>query len=329
MNKLAGLLLVALTAAACGGRAPEPAADQYETATVERRPLVLVVEAAGAIEPIRTSPENSPRRLGAITTRSARRLSTAGHPCGAFSRRSASTVALTTLCGLAEPRLLVRMSLYPADSRMARTKKRPLASGQIPANEALRLGLLLSLLGVGLAVAMDALYGLIIFAGLFFDVVIYSMWLKRRTAWGIIWGGISGGMPILAGRALGFDGFDWVGITLSLGVLFWIPTHIMTFSMKYYEDYKAAGVPTFPSTYGFQATRIAIAISSIFAALSMGLAAWGIGMTIGYLRILIVLSMGLLTLAAISVFRPTERVNFGLFKYASVYMLSSMLLMMV
>mgnify|MGYP001148330589 CR=1 FL=1 len=215
------------------------------------------------------------------------------------------------------------------DSRMARTKKRPLASGQIPANEALRLGLLLSLLGVGLAVAMDALYGLIIFAGLFFDVVIYSMWLKRRTAWSIVWGGISGGMPILAGRALGFDGFDWVGITLSLGVLFWIPTHIMTFSMKYYEDYKAAGVPTFPSTYGFQATRIAIAISSIFAALSMGLAAWGIGMTIGYLRILIVLSMGLLTLAAISVFRPTERVNFGLFKYASVYMLSSMLLMMV
>lgn len=215
------------------------------------------------------------------------------------------------------------------DAKMARTKKRPLASGQIPANEALRLGLLLSLLGVGLAAAMDALYGLIIFAGLFFDVVIYSMWLKRRTAWGIIWGGISGGMPILAGRALGFDGFDWVGITLSLGVLFWIPTHIMTFSMKYYEDYKAAGVPTFPSTYGFQATRIAIAISSIFAALSMGLAAWGIGMTIGYLRILIVLSMGLLTLAAISVFHPNERVNFGLFKYASVYMLSSMLLMMV
>lgn len=214
------------------------------------------------------------------------------------------------------------------DAKMGRTKKRPLASGQVPADEALRTGLLLSLFGVGLAVAMDALYGLIIFAGLFFDVVIYSMWLKRRTAWGIIWGGISGGMPILAGRALGYEGFDWVGITLSLGILFWIPTHIMTFSMKYYEDYKAAGVPTFPSTYGYQATRVAIAISSVFAALSMGLAAWGIGMTIGYLRILVVLSVGLLTLAAVSVFRPTERVNFGLFKYASVYMLSAMLLMM-
>lgn len=214
------------------------------------------------------------------------------------------------------------------DAKMGRTKKRPLASGQVPASEALRAGLFLSLFGVGLAVAMDALYGIIIFAGLFFDVVIYSMWLKRRTAWSIIWGGISGGMPILAGRALGYDGLDWIGITLSLGVLFWIPTHIMTFSMKYHEDYNAAGVPTFPSTYGFHATRVAIAISSIFAALSMGLAAWGIGMTIGYLRILVILSMGLLALAAISVFRPTERINFGLFKYASVYMLSAMLLMM-
>jgi heme o synthase len=215
------------------------------------------------------------------------------------------------------------------DSKMGRTKKRPLASGQIDPNEALRMGLLLSLLGVGLAVAIGALYGLIIFAGLFFDVVIYSMWLKRRTAWGIIWGGISGGMPILAGRVLGYGGFDWIGITLALGILFWIPTHIMTFSMKYHQDYSAAQIPTFPSTYGFHTTRIAIAVSSIFAALAMGLAAWGIGMTIGYMRILAVLSIGLLALAVMSVFKPTERINFGLFKYASLYMLSSMILMMV
>jgi len=215
------------------------------------------------------------------------------------------------------------------DARMTRTKKRPLASGQIAPNEALRLGLLLSLLGVGLAFAMDALYGLIIFAGIFFDVVIYSMLLKRRTAWGIIWGGISGGMPILAGRVLGFGGFDWIGIMLALGILFWIPTHILTFSMKYFDDYKAAGIPTFPSTYGFQMTRITIAVSSVLASLAMGFAAYGIGMTIGYLRVLLVLSIGLLSLAAMSVLKPTERTNFGLFKYASLYMLSSMILMMV
>jgi protoheme IX farnesyltransferase len=215
------------------------------------------------------------------------------------------------------------------DARMCRTQKRPLASGKIDPTEALRLGLVLSVLGVGLATAMDALYGLIIFAGLFFDVVIYSIWLKRRTCWGIIWGGISGGMPILAGRALGLGGLDWIGILLALGILFWIPTHILTFSMKYFDDYKAARVPTFPSTYGFGVTRLTIAVSSVFAALAMGFAAWGIGMTLGYLRVLAVLSIGLLTLAFVSVFRPTERVNFGLFKYASLYMLSSMVLMML
>jgi protoheme IX farnesyltransferase len=190
------------------------------------------------------------------------------------------------------------------------------------------VGLALSALGVGLAFAMDALYGLIIFAGLFFDVVVYTIWLKRRTCWSIVWGGISGGMPILAGRALGLGGLDWVGVMLSLGILFWIPTHILTFSMRYHSDYQAAGVPTFPSQYGFDFTRVIIAVSSLLAALAMGTAALGIGMEWGFLRLLGVLSAGLLVLAIATVFRPSERVNFGLFKYASLYMLSSMILMM-
>lgn len=214
------------------------------------------------------------------------------------------------------------------DSKMERTHNRPLASGSISQLEALRLGLVLSTIGVVWAVAINPLYGLIVFAGLFFDVVVYTAWLKRRTAWAIIWGGISGGMPILAGRVLSTGSLDWIGIVLSLSILFWIPTHIMTFSMKYHEDYKAAGVPTFPSTYGFSVTRATVAFSSIIAALMIGIAAYGIGMTWGYLRVLFVLSVGLLTLAVSSLLKPSERLNFGLFKYASLYMLSSMILMM-
>ena len=210
---------------------------------------------------------------------------------------------------------------------MGRTKKRPLAAKKINPHEAFWVGLVLSLFGVGLAVAMDPLYGLIIFAGLFIDVVIYTIWLKRRSCWSIIWGGISGGMPILAGRILGLGSFDWVGIMLSLGILLWIPTHILTFNMRYHDDYKAAGIPTFASVYGFKITRLIIAISSILAAFAMGSAALGIGMAWGFLRLLGVLSIGLVVLAAIMIFRPSERVNFGLFKYASVYMFSSMLLM--
>lgn len=215
------------------------------------------------------------------------------------------------------------------DKKMIRTQMRPLASGEINPVEALLVGLALSALGVGLALAMDLLYGLIVFAGLFFNVVVYTIWLKRRTCWSIIWGGIAGGMPILAGRALGFGSVDWIGAMLSLGILLWIPTHILTFNLRYSDDYQAAGVPTFPSTYGSRFTRTMIAVSSVLASLAMGLAAWGIGMAWGYLRLLGVLSFGLLVLAVAVVRRPSERASFGLFKYASVYMLAAMILVVV
>jgi protoheme IX farnesyltransferase len=215
------------------------------------------------------------------------------------------------------------------DAKMERTKNRPLPSGEVSPREAFILGLVLAFLGVSWAVALDPLYGLIVFAGLFFDVVIYTMWLKRRTPWGIVWGGIAGGMPVLAGRALGTGQIEWIGILLALAVLFWIPTHILTFSMRYHEDYQRAGIPTFPSVYGNRVTQIIIAISSMIAAIMMVIAAYGIGLTFGYLRLMVVLSFGLLLLAIGSATRPSERTNFGLFKYASLYMLSAMVLMML
>lgn len=213
------------------------------------------------------------------------------------------------------------------DSVMNRTHHRPLADGRVAPGEALRLGLILSILGVALAVIMSPLYGLVVFAGLFFDVVVYTLWLKRRTCWSIVWGGISGGMPILAGRALGIGSIDGIGLLLAAAVLFWIPTHILTFSMRYFDDYQAARIPTFPSTYGFHATRVTIAVSSVLAAFSIALAGVLIGVEWGFVRLLTVLSAGLFLLAVASVFRPTERINFGLFKYASLYMLSAMILL--
>lgn len=212
------------------------------------------------------------------------------------------------------------------DAKMTRTHHRPLATGRVSVREALMLGLGLSGVGVGWALALDPLYGAVVFAGLFFDVVVYTMWLKRRTPYSIILGGLSGGMPALAGRALGVGAIEPVGILLALAVLFWIPTHIMTFSIRYADDYARAQIPTFPSAYGVRATRVIIALSSVGAAIVMTLAALGIGMTWGYLRLLAVLSVGLLLLAIILIARPTERLNFGLFKYASVYMLGSMAL---
>jgi heme o synthase len=213
------------------------------------------------------------------------------------------------------------------DIVMNRTHNRPLAAGRVTKREALWLGLALSLGGVAWAVALDGLYGLVVFAGLFFDVVIYTIWLKRRTSWSIVWGGISGGMPILAGRVLAIGHVDVIGLLLTMAVLFWIPTHILTFSMRYFDDYRAARVPTFCSSYGFEATRAIIALAAIIAAASIGVAGVMIGVQAGALRLMAVLSSGLLLLSFASVFHPSEKVNFSLFKYASIYMLASMILL--
>jgi protoheme IX farnesyltransferase len=212
------------------------------------------------------------------------------------------------------------------DTKMERTCMRPLPAGTVSVREAVSLGLALSIMGIGWALAMNLLYGAVVFAGLFFDVVVYTTLLKRRTAWSVVWGGIAGGMPVLAGRVLAVGMVDWVGIALMLAVLFWVPTHILTFSIRHQKDYANAGVPTFASRCGVKGTQRIIAMSSILASIAMGISAIGIGLTWGYLRVLIVLSVVLFLFAISSMVRPSTRLNFGLFKYASLYMIGAMLI---
>jgi len=212
------------------------------------------------------------------------------------------------------------------DAVMKRTCWRPLPVGQVTPGEALRLGVVLCVLGSVLAFAMSLLFGLVVIAGFCFDAVVYTLWLKRRTAWSIVIGGLAGGMPVLAGRTLALGRVDAIGLLLMLAVLLWIPTHIMTFSIRYAEDYRRAGVPTFPSRYGMPLTRVLISLASVGAAVSIMIAAVGIGLSWGYMGFLGVLGFGLLALAIANIMRPSPGLNFGLFKYASLYMLSSMLL---
>jgi protoheme IX farnesyltransferase len=212
------------------------------------------------------------------------------------------------------------------DARMGRTCHRPLADGRLRPAQAFWFGTCLTLAGLAWAFWLSPLFGLVVSAGWFLDVVVYTMLLKRRTAWSVVWGGLSGGMPVLAGRALGTGGIEPVGLLMALAVLFWIPTHIMTYNLRYCQDYRDAGVPTFASVYGVAFTRRTITLSSLLAAACMGLALFRLGMSYGCLALFVALSLGLLTLAFASLVRPSEKVNFGLFKYASLYMLSTMLL---
>lgn len=218
---------------------------------------------------------------------------------------------------------------HDIDKVMNRTHHRPLAQGKIPMNNSLIFGIIISILGVSLGIWLSPLYGALLFAGIFFDFAIYTLWLKRRTCWSIVWGGLAGGMPILAGRALGMGNIDGIGLLLSLSVLFWIPTHMLTFSMRYAEDYQSAGIPTFPSTFGNTVTRRMIAFSSILAGTLISLAAVLVGVRQGFVHTLGVLSGILMVWSFLVMVSPARKLNFGLFKYASVYMLSAMVLLAI
>ncbi len=215
------------------------------------------------------------------------------------------------------------------DAIMPRTCMRPLPTGEVTPREAMLLGLVLSGIGLMWAFAIMPLYGAVVFMGLFFDVVVYTLWLKRRTPYSIIWGGISGGMPALAGRVFGVGEVDAVGLMLALAVLFWIPTHIMTFSIKYAEDYQKALVPVFPNHYGEKTTRKIIAISTVMAAVLISLSAWQIGLCWGYLHATVILGAMMILLAVGAAIFTTSKLNHILFKSASLYMLVVMILIII
>jgi protoheme IX farnesyltransferase len=215
------------------------------------------------------------------------------------------------------------------DARMRRTHMRPAASGKLDHREIFGVGVTISFLGIGWALIIAPLYGLVVFAGWFFDVIVYTVWLKRRTCWSILWGGISGAMPILAGRVLAVGEIELVGVLLGLSILFWIPTHTLTYSMKFRNDYKNAGVPTFPETYGERFTRLTIAVSSILAAVAIGWASVLVGLSAGLLSLIAVLTVVMLILAFATLRIHTDKMNFMLFRYASVYMLSAMIILSI
>jgi protoheme IX farnesyltransferase len=210
------------------------------------------------------------------------------------------------------------------DAIMERTSHRPIPAGIVGWKEALLFGAIVSIAGITWAFMILPLYGLIVFSGLFIDVAIYTIWLKRRTAWSMVWGGLAGGMPVLAGRVLAVGEIDLVGVMLALAVLLWIPTHIMTFAIKHAQDYKRAGVPVFPNTFGADATRRIIAVSTVSAAVVISVSAWQIGLAWAWLHSTVALGALLIGLALTATVFPSSKLNYALFKFASIYMMTSM-----
>lgn len=134
------------------------------------------------------------------------------------------------------------------DARMRRTRGRPLPGGRIPESAVvLALGLLLS--GVGIAGAdllLNPLTAFSIFLGGFTYVVVYTLWLKRRSNWNIVIGGFAGSAPALAGSAAAVGGWTVGALTFALLVFLWTPPHFWSLALLLRDDYRAAGLPMLP-----------------------------------------------------------------------------------
>lgn len=211
------------------------------------------------------------------------------------------------------------------DAMMGRTSGRPLPGGEIDVRAATIFGMVISLAGVGIAAVVSLVFWAVIGCGFFFDLVIYTMWLKRRSPLSIVFGGISGGMPALAGRTLALGRIDIVGVLLAVGVVLWIPSHILTLALKYERDYGDAGVPVWPRVYGAEATRRVIAVATLLTAVVLTAAGVIERISTAALVVLVALGVIICTVSVLGMVRPSEKTNWLLFKLASVYMLGAFL----
>ena len=165
------------------------------------------------------------------------------------------------------------------DALMKRTRNRPIPAGRIDPDSALAFGIALSVgsvLLMGLATNLCA--ATILAISIAFYVLIYTVWLKRRTPQNIVIGGAAGAFPPLIGWAAVTGSVDILPLLLFGIVFFWTPPHFWSLSLYACKDYGRAGVPMLPVVAGARETRRQIFGYTLVLAL-FSLLPWALGYT--------------------------------------------------
>ena len=215
--------------------------------------------------------------------------------------RVMSLVVFTGLCGM----LVAPVSLHPVlaftailcialgagaaaalnmwyeadlDAKMKRTASRPLPAGRMEPDAALHFGVGLSFFSVILmGVATNWFAASILAASILFYVLIYTVWLKRRTPQNIVIGGAAGAFPPVIGWAAATGQATLLPILLFALIFLWTPPHFWALSLFVRSDYAAAGVPMLPVVAGAKATRRQIVLYS-FPMAAVAIAPWPLGL---------------------------------------------------
>ena len=165
------------------------------------------------------------------------------------------------------------------DLKMKRTSVRPIPSGRLKANHALVYGLAVSCAAVIYSYfTLNPLTTFFIALGIFFYVIVYTLWLKRINPSNIVIGGFAGSAASMAGWSAATGSMDILGFLVGLLVFAWTPSHFWCLAMKIKDDYEQAGVPMLPVVIGMQKTsKYILANTIILLPFSLMLYAFGMG----------------------------------------------------
>ena len=165
------------------------------------------------------------------------------------------------------------------DPLMKRTSTRPIPSGRMAARDVLIYGLAVSSISVIYAwFTLNPVSTLFIALGIFFYVIIYTVWLKRTNSSNIVIGGFAGSCAAMAGWSAATGSMDILGALVGVLVFAWTPSHFWCLAMKIKDDYAEAKVPMLPVLIGMQKTSKYILINTaILLPYSLALVAFGLG----------------------------------------------------
>ncbi len=182
------------------------------------------------------------------------------------------------------------------DARMKRTANRPLPAGRMDRQSALHFGVGLSFFSVlTLGLATNWVAAAILAASILFYVLIYTVWLKRRTPQNIVIGGAAGAFPPMIGWAAATGQLSLLPILL-FGIIFlWTPPHFWALALFVKTDYANAGVPMLPVVAGEKVTRQHVLLYTL-PLVACALAPWALGL-LGNIYGFIALFLNLLFLA--------------------------------
>jgi protoheme IX farnesyltransferase len=208
------------------------------------------------------------------------------------------------------------------DTRMARTRSRPIPSGRMLPRAVLAFGVALATAATFLLARFtNTLTAALALAGFYFYVFIYTRWLKRTTPQNIVIGGAAGAFPPLVGWAAMTGTLDLTAVYLFLIVFYWTPPHFWALALLKQRDYGSAGIPMAPLVWGERETmRQMIWYNVILVALTLLPVSFGAFGTIYLVSAIVLGGMLLAGVVRVSMLADWTRSAWQVYKFSLLYL---------